>query len=128
MTDPIENLRPYVKALLHVQAEIHKEQNASPGSVTALGLAIGIGHALGDDPHFKRAAREDVARALRYVRDVEAGVACAADMQAYGSEEQVDAMMARFGYTKRVEEDGSIRYSKPLKVTCDSFKGTYDGS
>jgi hypothetical protein len=122
MPDPIENLRPYVKALLHVQAEIHKEPNAGPGSVAQLGLAIGIGQALGDSPMFKRAAQEDVARALRYVRDVEAGVACAEDMQAYGSlEEQaaVDALMARFGWTKHVEADGSIRYSKPFKVTCD---------
>lgn len=75
MPDAIANLRPYVQALLRVQTEIHKDgPNAAPGSITQLGLAIGIGHALGDDPRFRRAAQEDVKRSLRYIRDAAEGV------------------------------------------------------
>jgi hypothetical protein len=84
MSDPIEFLRPYVQALLHVQAEIHKDPNAGPGSVAQLGLAIGIGHALGSNPDFQNAAQLDVRKALQYVRDVEAGVASPEDTEAYG--------------------------------------------
>ena len=90
MADPIENLRPYVKVLLHIQDQIHKERKASPGSVTQLGLAIGIGHALGDSPEFKKAAQADVFRALQYVRDTEAGVANPEDTAAYEGEKDED--------------------------------------
>lgn len=74
MADCIESLRPYVKALIRIQEEVHKDRHACAGSITQLALAIAIGHALGDDPHFKLAAREDVARALQHVRDKAAGI------------------------------------------------------